>query len=192
MTQITEKNGYEIARSAMVHAKTPKARANALLFMHEVKKKQDKQIILGGLCRIHYKRYLHDPSPLALYFPYVRRDIRCVPAINLHYLPKGFVGQLLREIKKGNRFEITNGRPLKFSWADMNRMGIPKEHLAYRLYKWRWITPVEYIPISDWESIWQSEKNPFQGRQELDPESLFFKALNVTGKTKRFLANILK
>jgi len=130
--------------------------------MDKAKKDQDKGIVLGALHRLHYRRYWHDPNPLAFIMSYTRDDIRCFAAINLHYLLTNHSLLIIKAIKKANQFAIKNGRPLKIEYKLFTTLNLPL--ISYRLYKYDKVRPIEYIPIDDWEDVIKKERSPWQGK----------------------------
>jgi len=134
--------------------------------LERFKKFQDENIVMGGLHRIKYRFFQHDPSPLVIFFNEIKRfpssaGVRFIPGLNLHYLIAREAFLTLDLINRFNVPRIARGFPPALIWEMAKK--IPVELLPYRLYALRGIRPIEYIPLNDWEDVAKSETNKWQG-----------------------------
>ena len=142
--------------------------------MDKAKKDQDDGITYGGLQRIHYRRYLHDPSPLFLCFSYKNAAIRCFVGVNLHYLISSHAQLLLKKVLGANKTNTKQGRTLVITYDMIKGLRLPI--LAYRNYKYDRTRPIEYIPQAEWMDVAKTERSPWQGRFYGEDQSKIDKA----------------
>lgn len=162
--RLYKKNEYELWRVIydLEKNKTTEKAGIIAQEMTKAKKDQDNGITFGGLQRMHYRRYWHDVTPLFLCFSYVNADIRCFVGVNLHYLLSAHALLLLKHVKKKNVANIKQGRSINITYSMIKALNLPI--LAYRNYKYDKTKPIEYIPMSEWETVAKTERSPWQGQ----------------------------
>jgi len=108
-------------------------------------------LVLGSLYRMSYRRWQHDPTPLALILSSPRPDIGCVRAINLHYIsPKAQMNVILRAMYI-NGGHIKQGKPLILEYELLKPMLVQTaKYVPFRLYKIQHVADARYIPVSRW------------------------------------------
>jgi len=162
--KIIRKNSYETWNVIYNNEKNKTTEKAGIIFQErdKAKKEQDAGIVLGGMHRLHYRRYLHDVTPLAIFMSYLNNDIRCFIAINTHYLTVNHSLLVIKMIKKKNTANIKQGRNLIITYDMIKALNLPI--LAYRNYKYDRTVPIEYIPIDDWDDVIRKERSPWQGK----------------------------
>jgi len=172
MARVLSRNLYEL--SATKVDRLIKGSPNVVSFalskeldrLERFKKFQDENIVMGGLHRIQYRFFQHDPRPLVIFFNEIKgfsssSGVKFVPGLNLHYLITREASLTLNLINRFNVPRIARGFPPALIWEMAKK--IPVKLLPYRLYALNGIRPIEYIPLADWEDVAKSEANKWQG-----------------------------
>ena len=148
--------------------------------LDEVKKKAGKPIdtyedrvtplkysglVLGGLYKLEYENWQHDPFPLALILSRFRSDVGCFAAINLHYLPPKLQMDLILKTLYMQTGAINNGKPMNLNYEMYKNIARQFGGLNnYRLYKPYFVKNPKYVPVSQWVNEIKRTRSILQGK----------------------------
>ena len=125
----------------------------------DYQKKKIKPLLIGGINRIVYSAFEHDPTPIILTLAY-EPQYNTVLSLNLRYLKPTQKRMLLDYILKSNKLRIKQQKPLVIpEWKALKRK-FPFVQLVVRRYKVISIGVIETPPLLAWPKI-AEESSPY-------------------------------
>lgn len=123
-------------------------------------KKKIKNLAIGGISKITYAAFDHDPNPLFLSMAY-EGAYNTVIGVNLHYVPPKIRQSILKFILDSNAARIRANQPIMIDWHSLER-AVPYVKYITRRYKIYGIGVKETIPLVEWPNV-LTEKSPWEG-----------------------------
>ena len=133
-------------------------------------KKKIQTLLIGGLSKIIYSGFDHQPDPLFMPL-YLEPQYNVVTGLNLAYVPIQARKKIVEFVLKSNAARIKSNAPMLTDWQALKR-AVPLVQYITRRYKVTLIRVQETFPLMEWDKAIVDEGTKWQTHYKMIQEGV--------------------